>query len=202
MSTPKSSKGGDRGAEVQEVELKKASGNGDPGCWGENNSSCMGEGEPNNNRKKKTVSFEWVYKTCHAFMYLSVCVCCSKMVSFWSSHKNTLAMVAWWTINWVLLRQRSDVNAFSKWEYKNANLQSVKYNNHGETFKQWMLETIFWTINSLLFQHKTFHGNISTIQLHRPCFSENFVESDPGTLWKREKFKCQHQQQLCSPFRR
>ena len=54
MSTPKSSKGGDRGAEVQEVELKKASGNGDPGCWGENKSSCMGGGEPNNNRKKNS----------------------------------------------------------------------------------------------------------------------------------------------------
>lgn len=53
ISTPKSRSGGDRGAEVQEVELKRASGNGDRGCCGEGGkSSCMGEVEPNNNRTK------------------------------------------------------------------------------------------------------------------------------------------------------
>lgn len=51
MSTPRSNRGGDRGAEVQEVELKRASGNGDPGCCGEYITSCTGEGEPSNNRK-------------------------------------------------------------------------------------------------------------------------------------------------------
>lgn len=51
ISTPKSSKGGDKGAEVQEVELKRASGNGDPGCCGEGGrSSSIGEVAPNNNR--------------------------------------------------------------------------------------------------------------------------------------------------------
>ena len=51
ISTPKSSKGGDKGAEVQEVELKRASGNGDPGCCGEGRrSSSIGEVAPNNNR--------------------------------------------------------------------------------------------------------------------------------------------------------
>ena len=53
ISTPKSNKVGDRGAEVQEVELNRASGNGDLGCCGERDwSSCMGEVEPSNNRKK------------------------------------------------------------------------------------------------------------------------------------------------------
>ena len=53
ISTPKSNRGGDRGAEVQEVELKRASGNGDPGCCGDwGRSSCIGEVEPNNNRNK------------------------------------------------------------------------------------------------------------------------------------------------------
>ena len=57
ISTPKSSRGGDRGAEVQEVELKRASGNGDPGCCGEwGRSSCIGEGEPNNDRNKTVKS--------------------------------------------------------------------------------------------------------------------------------------------------
>lgn len=53
ISTPKSSRGGDRGAEVQEVELSRASGNGEPGCCGgRGGSSCIGVDEPNNNRKK------------------------------------------------------------------------------------------------------------------------------------------------------
>ena len=97
MSTPKSSKGGDRGAEVQEVELKKASGNGDPGCWGENNSSCMGEGEPNNNRKKNSKFRRVGLQKVSCFSTL-VCVCYSRNGKLLKISKNALALVMWRTI--------------------------------------------------------------------------------------------------------
>ena len=61
-----------------------------------------------------------------------MCVSCSRNGKLLKFSKNALAMVMSWAINCILLRQ-SEVDEFDKWEYRNANLQSVKYNNHGET---------------------------------------------------------------------
>lgn len=51
-STPRSKMFGDMGAEVQEVELKASSRNGEPDCWGEKDPSWESVGPTRNNRNQ------------------------------------------------------------------------------------------------------------------------------------------------------